>query len=292
MCPSEQSIPQINTNEYGAVDFDGEHVPCAFGGESGNLTAFILVDGVCQIVGIPSEGEVKRIQDHHLLKDGLYMVSFPTINDEGKVVRNNKPAITLQRLHAWLALIPPDIVSSEVKREKLINTQNNFSDVVYAFFGRRLLPEEIREEDDPYLDENRKKLYSMLEEASKFNDRLASVEDDVAGLRGEVNRLSITISAGEGEGYINADQQEQLKAMMDLLGNRYEKKHGKGTRGGMINDIKNQHDFRFYNTVTVEQWPDLVRDCAQRCRQLSPKGATLPHVFQIALRSVEQKPLL
>jgi hypothetical protein len=280
----KQPLPHFETQQYGAVDFEGQHVPCAFGGQPGMLTAYILVEGVCQIIGIPVEGEIARIQSNHLLSDGLGMVSFPMLTEEGKTIRSNQPAISLMRLHTWLALIPPDIVSSDKMRDKLIATQTHFTDVVYAYFGRRILPAEIRTEDDPYIDPDRKKLYDMLESASRFDDRLSKVE-------GKVEELLIAISTGEEGDYISADQQEQLRAMIDLISNRYEQKHGKGTRGTLISDIKQQHNFRFYNGVTKKAWPALVRDCVSRYRQLSPSGSPLPRVFQIALDSVEQKSL-
>jgi hypothetical protein len=291
---SEQALKPIRhfkTDQYGAVDFEGQHVPCAFGGEPGKLTAFILIQGVCQIMDIPAEAEVSRIQNHHLLEDGLFMVSFPIINAAGKAVRADYPVITLNRLHTWLAMIPPEIVSSPEMRQKLKVTQQEFADVVYAYFGRRLLPAEIRAEDDPYIDKDRKKLYDLLEEASRFGDRLSHSEDNIRNLTDKVDRLIIAISAGEGGENIAADQQEQLKAMIDMLATRYEEKRGKGTRGEMINDLKTQHNFRFYNAVAKKEWPELVHDCVARFRALNPKGTALPRVFQLALDSIEQDKL-
>ncbi len=277
-------IPDFETHQYGAVDFEGQHVPCAFGGEPGMFTAYVLLEGVCQIIGIPVEREVERIQNNHLLSDGLGMVSFPMLTTDGKTIHSDQPVISLMRLHTWLALIPPDIVSSDDMRQKLADTQKHFTDVVYAYFGRRILPPEIRAEDDPYINPDRKKLYEMLEAASNFDNRLSTLE-------GKVEGLIIAISAGEAGDIISADQQEQLRAMIDLISSRYEQKHGKGTRGTLINDLKQRHNFRFYNGVTKKAWPALVRDCAARFLQLSPAGAPLPRVFQMALDSIEQKSL-
>ena len=278
------SLPHFETQQFGAVDFEGQYVPCAFGGAPGQLTAFILLDGVCRIVGIPVENEIERILTNHLLVDGLGLVSFPAIGEDGKAFRSEQPAISLMRLHTWLALIPPETIESDELRQKLVNTQLHFSNVVYAFFGRRLLPQEIRAEDDPYVNTDRKRLYDALETAGQLDTRLTSVEE-------QVKQLSIAISAGEAGDYITADQQEQLRAMMDILGNRYEIKHGKGTRGKLIEDIKEQHDFRFYNSVMKKTWPGIVRDLVFRFRQLNPKGTPLPPVFRIAQESVEQASL-
>jgi hypothetical protein len=149
----------------------------------------------------------------------------------------------------------------------------------------------MRTEDDPYLNPVQKQLYDKLEEAGQIADRLNQVEGQVGTLTEKVERLMITLSAGGEADNIDADQQEQLKAMIDILSHRYEEKHGKGTRGRLINDLKDQHGFRFYNTVRRQDWPALVRDCAQRFRQMHPGGTPLPRVFQLALQSVEQAAL-
>ncbi len=278
------TLPHFDTDQYGAVDFEGQYVPCAFGGEPGRFTAYILLEGVCQIIGIPTEGEITRILENHLLADGLGLVAFPVLSAEGQPLRSARPAISLMRLHTWLALIPPESVTSESMRQKLAATQQHFSDVVYAYFGRRILPPEIRAEDDAYLEPQRKQLYDALENAGQWDRRLNAVEE-------QVKELIVAISAGEGGDAITADQQEQLRAMMDILSSRYETKYGKGTRGRLINDIKTQHNFRFYNSVMKKSWPALVHDLIFRLRQLSPKGAPLPPVYRLAQDSVDQAAL-
>lgn len=274
------SLPTFSTNEYGAVNFEGKDIPCAFGGEPGSYTAYILLNGICEAIGIPVDVEIERILGNHLLAKGLGLVVFPTMGENDQVVQVKRPAISLTRLHTWLALIPPETVSDEM-RAKLTATQEHFVDVVYAYFGRRLMPKEIREEDEPYLSEERKRLYKALEQASSLDARLTNVEK-------QMQEFSVAISAGEGGEFITADQQEQMRAMIDLLSAKYEAKHGKGTRGAMIGDIKARHNFHFFNTVRKENWPALVRDLANRFRLLTPPGTPLPRVFQIALNSVDQ----
>jgi hypothetical protein len=286
-----ESIPLFQTDQYGVVDFESENIPCAFGGSPGQLTAFIMLQGVCQAIGLPAEQEIARIQKHHLLKDGLFLVPFQFMHPDGKIVTRNVHAITLTRLHTWLALIPPESVADETMRAKLVVTQKELADVVYAYFGRRLLPPEIRVEDDPYIDEARRQVYAKIEEASQLSDRVSSIEGDVQDLKKQVGRLLISISAGEEGDNINADQQEQLKAMIDILSRRYEEKHGKGTRGALINGLKERHNWRFFNSVPKSAWEALVKDCVYLFRQLNPKGTPLPRVFELAQQSISQSSL-
>ncbi len=288
---SPAPIPVFRADQYGVVDFENENIPCAFGGEPGKFTVFIMLQGVCQAVGLPMEPEIERIQGHHLLRDGLYLVPFQFMSAEGKITVRNVHAITLTRLHTWLAMIPPESVTDETMRRKLIATQQELTDVIYAYFGRRLLPQEIRAEDEPYLDETRRQMYAKLEEAARLGDRLAGVEGVVQSLKQQVDRLSIAISAGEAGENINADQQEQLKAMVDILARRYEEKHGKGTRGTLISGLKERHDWRFFNSVPKRAWEPLVKDCVQIFRSLHPKGTPLPRVFELAMQSFSQDKL-
>jgi hypothetical protein len=285
------AIPRFPADQYGVVEFENENIPCAFGGPPGQFTALIMIDGVCQAVGVSPAAEVERIQAHHLLRDGLYLVPFQFMDAYGKLSTRDVHAITLTRLHTWLAMIPPDSVPDETMRQKLIVTQKELTDVIYAYFGRRLLPQEMRAEDDRYLDDTRRQLYEKLEEASQLGDRLAGVEGEVRGLQQQVNRLEIAISAGEAGDNINADQQEQLKAMIDILSRRYEEKHGKGTRGALINGLKERHNWRFFNSVPKRAWEPLVKECAHIFRQLHPTGTPLPRVFELALRTTTQDTL-
>lgn len=291
MTDSSAAIPRFPADQYGVVEFENDNIPCAFGGQPGQFTALIMIQGVCQAIGVPAETEVARIQAHHLLRDGLYLVPFQFMDANGKITVRDVHAITLTRLHTWLAMIPPETVPDETMRRKLVMTQKELTDVIYAYFGRRLLPQEIRAEDDRYLDETRRQMYEKIEEASKLGDRIAGVEGEVNNLKQQVDRLMITISAGEAGDNISADQQEQLKAMVDILSRRYEEKHGKGTRGELISGLKERHNWRFFNSVPKRAWEPVVKDCVHLFRQLHPAGTPLPRVFELAMQSTAQDKL-
>jgi hypothetical protein len=288
---SLDSLPHYRAENYGIVAFEEDQIPCAFGGEPGRFQVFILVQGICQAIGISAEAEIERIQKHHLLKDGLYLIPFQFMDEEGRVTTRAVPAITLMRLHTWLAMIPPDVVMDERLRAKLVHTQKDLADVIYGYFGRRLLPEAMRAEEEPYLTPELRAWYRRLEEAANLGERVAGIASEVEGLKKQVDRLSIVVSAGEAGDDINADQQEQLKAMVDILSRRYEDKHGKGTRGALINGLKERHNWRFFNAVPKSAWPGLVQECVHMFRQMHPPGTPLPRVFELAQQSLHQNRL-
>ncbi len=47
------------------------------------------------------------------------MVSFASVDEEAQRSVRDFPAITLSRLHTWLALIPSDLAPNEEMRTKL-----------------------------------------------------------------------------------------------------------------------------------------------------------------------------
>ena len=50
-----KSISRFRSDQYATVEFEGGHNTCYFGGEPGKLTVFIMIQGVCQIVGLSTD---------------------------------------------------------------------------------------------------------------------------------------------------------------------------------------------------------------------------------------------
>ena len=287
----QASIPRFQASQFGAVYFEGEYIPCAFGGDPGHFTAFVVIEGVCRMIGISYETELARIKEHHLLNDGLFRVPFNTVSSAGKLETTEYPAITLTRLHTWLALIPPDSVPDGDMRHKLETVQKELTDVLYAYFGRPLLPEDMRAEDDRYLSDEKRAFYQQIEEAYHLTNRLDTLDENVGELRAQVDKLRIAVlSAEEGE-TIDKDQQEMLRAMIDILARQYQEKHGQGTYYEIEKGLKERYNWRYYKSVPNKVWAPMVRECAAIFRQLFPKGTKLPRVFDLALQSTDQAKL-
>jgi hypothetical protein len=299
MAESEKNQPRrFASVQYGSLTFENVNIPCAFGGQPGRFTAFILIEGICNGIGINSEIEIKRIQNEELLVDGLYMVPFKYKDEQGREAVADFPTITLSRFHTWLSLIPSDLAPSEEMRAKLRAMKTELVDVLYGYFGRPLLPADMQAEEETYLSEADRLFYARLAEASqlpgKINDIHEEVEEvhgEVKNLRDQVLRLSVRMRELEGEDTIDAAQQQMLKSMMGVLCARYMEKHGPDTYDVIAKELTTQYNFRHYR-ASKKDWPALVQDCIQRHRTLFGRSTPLPRVFQHALEDISQDRLI
>ena len=89
------------------------------------------------------EEELGRIQGNHLIADGLFIIPFGILDSSGKTHMEDFPALSLTRLHTWLALIPAESVADEALRQKLVITQKELTDLIYGYFGRTIMPVEM-----------------------------------------------------------------------------------------------------------------------------------------------------
>jgi len=281
---------RFSASQYGIVDFEGAAIPCAFGGEPGHFTALVMIEGICQVIGVDFERELERIQAHHLLERGLYLVPYQ-FTEQGKHVIEDCPSITLTRLHTWLAEIPPASIADAAMRAKLTSMQDELTDLIYGYFGRPLLPSGMLAEDEKYLDDKSRQFYDLVQSARETKERIDQLEDAVGSLRGQVESISMTVNSYEEGEHIEKEQQERLRAMIDLLSRKYQEKHGQGTYDTVLQELKKRFDFRYYKAVKKETYPDLVRECVNIFRSLHPKGTPLPQVFKLALTDIEQSRL-
>jgi hypothetical protein len=288
---TEKSIKRFAAVQYGSLTFEEVVIPCAFGGQPGSFTAFIMVEGICSGLGIDAGAEVARIQGEELLTDGLYMVPFTYVDKNGRPAAADFHAITLSRFHTWLGMIPSNIVPDMEKRDKLRVMKAELVDVLYGYFGRPLLPPDMRAEEDAYLSDTARSFYKELEEASQLPGKVNALEQEYEQLRGKVEGLIIRLDEIEGDDKIGVDQQQWLRAMIDILARRYQEKHGQGTYAEVEERLKQEYDFRYYRSVKKNTWPALVRDCIQTHYLLFGRATRLPPVFEKALKDISQDSL-
>jgi len=288
---AETPTKRFTAVQYGSLTFEEVVIPCAFGGQPGSFTAFIMIEGICGGLGIDPAVEIARIQSEELLADGLYMVPFTYVDERGKPAASDFHAITLSRFHTWLGMIPSSSVPDPAKREKLRTMTAELVDVLYGYFGRPLLPPDMRAEEDAYLSDTARSFYQGLEEASQLPGKVNALEKEYQKLRGQVEGLVVRLDEIEGDDKIGVDQQQWLRAMFDILGRRYQEKHGQGTYAEVEERMKRQYDFRFYRSVKKSVWPALVRDCIQTHYMLFGRATRLPPVFEKALKDISQDSL-
>ena len=255
--------------QNGQAQIEGIQINCAVGE---NLHVYIPIVQICYALQIPYEIEEERILSNAALVNGTVMMEFSGI-ENGKEVRRLFLSINLTRLHTWLAGIPTESVPEISLRSKLAALQNNLADLVYAYFGRPLMPTDILAEQETNLPEETKKRYATIEQLQQAETTLADLQDRVV-------ELEVIIAGKEVGDFITRQQRQQFKKMVNHLGKILEEK----VTGDILHvhqALKEQFKYDSYKVITVEEWPVIVNFCAQWFRRLSPPGKPLPSHFQI-----------
>jgi len=259
--------------QYGQAVIEGTLISCAVGE---NLHIYIPVFEICNAIHVPLEDEEKRILENSSLRKGVVQMEFVVI-DGGRETKHSFLSINLTRLHTWLAGIPAERVIDPQLRLKLEALQDDLADLVYAYFGRPLMPPDLLAEQETNLPVSTKNRYATLEELQKTESTLADME-------GRINQLEIMISNKEVGDFITREQREQFRVMTVILGKILEEK-GTGDIMHVHRELKEQFKFPSYKVITVEEWPRIVNYCQQWFRRISPPGKPIPSAFRV----VEQK---
>jgi hypothetical protein len=284
-------IPFVKPIQFGTIIFEGEQIVCAFAGEPGNFMAYVDIEAVFQISTLQVDAEIQRIQNHHLLTDGLFQTTF-TYYDNHKKISTDRLVIALSRLHTWLALILLEIIPDDLMRQKLIATQKELTDVIYGYFGRVLMPREILEEEAPYLSPEKKDFYDKLDQAAQASDRRINVvENRVGQLEAQVRSISMQVKIDNDTSYINPDRQERLRAIIAILNRLYNDKHGPGNYNKVEGELKMRFGFKYYREIPNARYPDVIRECSQIFRGLVSKGTPMYKTIQNALVEINQDSL-
>jgi len=137
---------------------------------------------VCDIFGIDTQAQTDRIKDHPALRRGLALIEFPLPYGNKGTRMEQMLAISLTRFHAWLSSISIERLSVDDEAKKhLIEFQDVAADVMFGYFGRRLIPEDIRVESEGKQTPNEQVFYDGLAAAHEAKEAVTALTDRVAG---------------------------------------------------------------------------------------------------------------
>lgn len=259
---------------YAEVLFEGHKIPCAVGDD---LYVYIPISGVCNILGIDTDAQVARIREHHALRQGLVKIDFPVQYGQKSRRMTEVNAISITRFHTWLATISVDRIENQEIREDLAKMQENLADVIYAFFGRKLVPRELLEEQEAPLSQPLKDFYEAVESARLTHEMAVTLRDRVVALEERFDGLEAAISPKIVE-YITPQQQNQYQVMVNIIGDLLKKK-GQGDIPYVQNELKRQFNFTSYKLIPAEDFDRIREYLIQWHKRLTPPGTPLPAVF-------------
>jgi hypothetical protein len=272
----------MQVTQYGSALIEGQVIPCCIGRD---LMIYVPVIGVCEAIGIPVEAEIERISGLHALRQGLKRVPFRMRSAQGGELETREiAAISFTRLHTWLSGIPTGQVADEDMRARLAAMQEHLADLIYAYMGRPLIPDELRQTQERALPEEQQQLYASMEQVAKLQDQLNVTDEALEKVSHRVKTLEVALSfSAPGGSFIDKKQQEIYRAMIGIVGKLYAQK-GRGQFEDIEANLKRDFDFTFYKVIRAEQWEPIVRSLTQTYKALVPPGAPIPQIFQDALK--------
>ncbi len=275
-------VPKMNVTKYGSVLIEDQVVPCCIGI---NGMIYVPVSGVCTVLQISVEQETARIYESASLRKGMADVPFQVIKSDREPTETvYYYAISITRLHSWLMQIPAELVPNDELRSRLTAMQDRLAEVVYAYLGRPLLPEEFRDTMERGVPEETRQLYEAISKISDLQSELSVTKESLEAVSGRVKILEVALSLGSPTGsFIDHRQQEVYRQIIGIVGQLYEKRHP-GEFGKVEARLKEQFDFVFYKVIKSEQWEGVIRSLIQTYKSLVPAGTPLPQIFNDALK--------
>lgn len=120
--------------------FYGEYFTVAL---ASDRKVYLPVVGLCQTMGLQTQGQVRRIQNNEAVADALVKLTLTWGYGDAAVRERELYCLRLDILPFWMGTIQPSRISDETRRKKIILFQREFAAVAWAAFRREILPDEM-----------------------------------------------------------------------------------------------------------------------------------------------------
>ena len=276
-------FPHLSVRQYASVVIDNMRIPCAI---TDQLYVYIPVLGVCEVIGADYQKEETKIQNDPALHEGLAYLPFSLRDHSGQFRETKIACINLTRLHTWLWGIEIEALPSETMQHKLLIFKRELADLAYAYYGRPMLPQDLKAESQQFLTEEQKSRFEILEQQYLVDH--PTIQDENPEQPTE-NGLTIAVSSEPPQvEFIDESQAKIYREMLGILGRLAEKKKVPGDqRKGyqrIEGGIKEQFGFTYYWTIPANQWEAIVRHFIQVYHGFVGKSSPLPPIFTHALK--------
>jgi len=281
----------LSVVRYGSVGIFADNaqialVECAVGSD---LNVYVALPGICEKIGIDANAEIERIQKDDSLLDGLAYLPFNYRNlGTGEAERKIQSCISMTRLHTWLTGINQDTVKDDQMRSALTTMKRELADLVYAYFGRAMLPPDLLKEKETILSEEKQQFYDSVAAVYELKHRMEFAEDSIDALRNELSKLFIAVNLQhENSDFIDHIQQDQYTKIVKILGDLKNKRH-EGSFSVVERELKEKFNFASYRVISPDLWESIIDHCILMYKRLS-LNAPLPQVFKDAKKTTTQR---
>lgn len=273
--PSE--FRHLKVRQYASVVIDGIRIPCAI---TDQLFVYIPVLGICDVVNVDSAKEEARIQKDPALNEGLAYLPFSLRDAENAFHEEEIACINLTRLHTWLWGIDLEAVPNENTRQKLLVFKRELADLAYAYYGRPMLPADLKAEGQQFLTEEQSSRFEILEKQY--------LEDHPVSEAPEPGLTVAVSSEPPSVEFIDEAQGKMYRDMIGVLGRLAEKKKNPNDKRKGYQRVeaglKEEFNFTYYWTIPAGQWEAIVKHCIQVFRGYAGPNTPIPPIFDAALK--------
>jgi hypothetical protein len=250
---------------------------------------YLILQDVCQALGLDVSGQRQRIQRDEALSD--YLVNISIEAPYGETTRQREiGCLNLRRLPYWLGTIDASRVKEEHRR-KVILFKREFAEAAWAVFRSDIIPSELLGEMDAYETPPEREYSQLMDQARQLRLRMdllsGKMEAELERVGGEVSdlagRLGILEAKLIGRQIVNAAQAKQLQDMIALVADSLHEKTPRKSRSQCFADVhqgfKDTFHIHIYSTLPADQMEQAITFLAGWYSRLNP-GRNLPDLFQ------------
>jgi hypothetical protein len=246
-------------------EFYGEYFTVAL---ASDRKVYVPMIGLCQTMGLQTQGQVRRIQDNEAMSDALVKLTLTWSYGDSAVQDREVYCLRLDILPFWMGTIQPSRIPNEARRQKIILFQREFAAVAWAAFRREILPDDLLAEMESTLPPAERRFLQAMDDAMEIRQALGALGERVSALEAKLR----------GTDFINASQMKAYQQMVGLVAYLLKKK-GTGSESHVHAEVKRVFDVPSYRLIPEEDFSKVQRFLRDWYIRLVEPGAAVPSVF-------------
>jgi hypothetical protein len=246
-------------------EFYGEFFTVAL---ASDRKVYVPMVGLCQTMGLQTQGQVRRIQNNEAVADALVKLNIAWSYGDEAVQEREVYCLRLDVLPFWMGTIQPNRISDQARREKIILFQREFVVVAWAAFRREILPDDMLAEMEATLPLPEQKFLQAMDEAMDIRRELGNLGERVSALEAKLR----------GTDFINTSQMKAYQQMVGLVAYLLKKKN-KGSESHVHAEVKRVFDVPSYRLIPEEDFPKVQNFLRDWYVRLAGPGTAVPTVF-------------